>query len=38
MTRITIDDQTNIWWLRNNVARNPIGTVPNETLSSAPGK
>ena len=27
-----------VWLMRYNVARNPIGTVPNAPLASAPGK
>ena len=29
---------TEVWWMRYNVARNPIGTVPNAPLVSATGK
>ena len=38
VTRITVDDQTDIWPIRHNVARNPIGMVPNALIASAPGK
>ena len=38
MTRRTRDYQTEILWIRYNVSRNPIGTVPNAPLASAPSK
>ena len=36
--RRTRDYQTDIWRIRHNVARNPIMTVPNVPIASAPGK
>ena len=38
MTRRTRDYQTEILRIRHNLARNPIGTVTNAPLDSAPGK
>ena len=38
MTRRTRDNQTEILWIRNNVAHNPIGTLPNAPLDYTPGK
>ena len=36
--RRTRDYQTDIWRIRHNVARNPIMTVPNAPIASAPVK
>ena len=38
MTRQARDDPTEVWWMGYNVARNPIGAVPNAPLASDPGK
>ena len=38
MTRITRDNPTEVLWMGYNVARNPIGMMPNAPLASDPVK